>query len=165
MKIKLTIATLSIACACSSMPGASFAAGGPLGIDSRLDLDEHGIWTRNNQRTLKYLTVGAVFTGALIKGSDPRTGRTFWQSTDSLLLGQAGYLVLSNALRRQRPSTTNSPNQWFKSGGHSFPSGEVTAISSAITPFVLKYGAKYHSVYALKLLPHYDSAARMKSQG
>lgn len=69
--MKLTIATLSIPCPCSSMPGASFAAGGPLGLDSRLNLPEHGIWNRNVQRTLEYLTVGAVFTGALIEGTTP----------------------------------------------------------------------------------------------
>ncbi|MDB5759648.1 MAG: phosphatase family protein [Burkholderia sp.] len=164
MKIKLAITTLSLAGACWSLPGASFAAGGPLGIDSRLNLDEHGIWNRNNQRTVEYLTVGAVFAGALLEGSDSRLGRTFWQSTDSILLGQAGYLVLNNTFRRQRPSTTDSPNQWFKSGGHSFPSGEVTAISSAITPFVLEYGPEHPSVYALELLPLYDAMARMKSQ-
>jgi undecaprenyl-diphosphatase len=164
MKIRLTITTLSLACACWWTPGASFAGGGPLGIDTRLNLDEHGIWNRNNQRRLEYLTVGGVFAGALIEGSDSRLGSTFWQSTDAILLGQAGYLVLNNTLRRQRPSTTDSPNQWFKSGGHSFPSGEVTAISSAITPFVLEYGLEHPSVFALELLPLYDSIARMKSQ-
>jgi hypothetical protein len=33
--------------------GASLAGGGPLGVDSQLNLDEHGIWNRNNQRTLE----------------------------------------------------------------------------------------------------------------
>jgi hypothetical protein len=58
----------------------------------------------------------------------------------------------------------DSPNERFKGGGHSFPSGDVTAISSAITPFVLEYGPEHPSVYAPELLPLYDSMARMKSQ-
>ena len=43
--------------------GASFVAGGFLGIDSRLNLDEHGIWNRNNQRTVEYLTVDTALAG------------------------------------------------------------------------------------------------------
>ena len=145
-------------------PSIVLAGGGPLGIDSRLNLNEQGIWKRNNQRTLEQLVVGSVIAGAFWEGSESRLGRTFWQSTDSFILGQAGYLALNNTFRRQRPSQSNDPNQWFKSGGHSFPSGEVTAISSAITPLVLDYGPEHPQVYALELLPLYDAAARMKAQ-
>ena len=164
MHIKLIISTLSLASACMWMADLSFAGGGPLSIDLRLNMDEQGIWKRSNQRTLEYLTVGSVIAGALWEGSESRLGKTFWQSTDSYLFGQVGYLALNNTFHRQRPSQTDDPNQWFKSGGHSFPSGEVTAISSAITPFVLEYGAEHPSVYALELLPLYDSIARMKSR-
>lgn len=145
-------------------PGLAFAGGGPLGIDSRLNLNEQGIWKRSNQRALEGIVVGTAIAGALWEGSESRLGKTFWQSTDSILLGQAGYLVLNNTFRRERPSQTDDPGRWFKSGGHSFPSGEVTAISSAITPFVLEYGPDHPQVYALELLPLYDSLARMKSQ-
>jgi undecaprenyl-diphosphatase len=106
----------------------------------------------------------AKFAGALWEGSESRLGKTFWQSTDAYLFGQVAYLALNNTFRRERPSQTDDPNQWFKSGGHSFPSDEVTAVSSAITPFVLEYGAEHPSVYALELLPLYDSIARMKSR-
>jgi membrane-associated phospholipid phosphatase len=164
MCIKFALRRLTLACACLSASGAVLAAGGPLGIDTRLNRDEQGIWRRSNQMAVEYLAVGSVLAGALWEGSETRLGKTFWQATDSVLLGQAGYLVLNNALRRQRPSAANDPNQWFKSGGHSFPSGEVTAISSAVTPFVLEYGQEHPAVYGLELLPLYDAIARMKSQ-
>jgi hypothetical protein len=164
MHINKWISILVFACAGFAMPGTTFAGGGPLGIDHRLNLDEQGIWQRSNQRALEGLVVGGVIAGALWEGSESRLGKTFWQATDSIIIGQAGYLVLNNTFRRQRPSQTNDPNQWFKSGGHSFPSGEVTAISSAITPFVLEYGTEHPQVYALELLPLYDAIARMKSQ-
>lgn len=164
MHVKQLIPILSLSSACMWMPGLAVAGGGPLGIDSRLNPDEQGIWKRSNQRTLEYLTIGSVIAGALWEGSESRLGKTFWQSTDSFLLGQAGYLALNNTFRRQRPSQTEDPNQWRRSGGHSFPSGEVTAITSAITPLVLEYGAERPSVYALELLPLYDSIARMKSR-
>ncbi|MDB5823110.1 MAG: hypothetical protein JWR21_1814 [Herminiimonas sp.] len=165
MTSKRQVAALAFACIGMVEPASVLAGGGPLGIDSRLNLDEHGIWKRSNQKALQGLAIGGVLAGSLWEGSDSRLGRTFWQSTDSLLVGAAGYLVLNNTFRRQRPSRTDDPNQWFKSGGHSFPSGEVTAISSAVTPFVLEYGPERPAVYALELLPLYDSIARMKSRG
>ncbi|TFW08147.1 phosphatase PAP2 family protein [Oxalobacteraceae bacterium OM1] len=148
-----------------TISAVAFAGGGPLGIDHRVNLDEQGIWKRSNQRGLEALAIGVPIAGALWEGSDSRLGKTYWQATDSLLLGGAGYLVLNNTFRRLRPSQTDSPNDWFKSGGHSFPSGEVTAVSSAVTPFVLEYGKDDHAAYALELLPLYDAVARVKSQG
>jgi hypothetical protein len=162
--IKTRIAAWSLALAGMAAPGLAFAGGGPLGIDSRLNLNQQGIWKRSNQRALEDIVVGTAIAGALWEGSESRLGKTFWQSTDSILIGQAGYLVLNNTFRRERPSQTDDPGRWFKSGGHSFPSGEVTAISSAITPFVLEYGADHPQAYALELLPLYDGLARMKSQ-
>jgi hypothetical protein len=132
--------SLAFLCLCLSAPGLALARGGPQGIDTRLNRDEQGIWRRSNRLAVEYLTVGSVLDGALWKGSEIRLGKTFWRATDSILLEQAGYLMLNNTFRRQRPSATDDPNQWFKSGGQSFPSGEVTAISSALTPFVLEYG-------------------------
>ena len=143
----------------------AIAGGGPLGIDSKLNYDNHGIWKRSNQTALLALVVGGEIAGALWEGSDSRLGKTFWQSIDATLVGGAGYLVLNNTFRRQRPSQTDDPNQWFKSGGHSFPSNEVTVISAAITPFVFEYGAEHPAVYALELLPLYMAEARMKVQG
>jgi undecaprenyl-diphosphatase len=140
-----------------------FAGGGPLGIDSQVSGNATGIWSRSNQKALQDIVVIGVVGGALWEGADSRFGRTLWQSTDSMLLGELGYAVLNNSFRRLRPSQTSDPNQWFKSGGHSFPSGEVTTIASAVTPFVLEYGPDHPAAYALELLPAYDAVARVKS--
>ncbi|MDB5825095.1 MAG: hypothetical protein JWR21_3799 [Herminiimonas sp.] len=164
MRVSTQIAILSFSCIGALAPVPVLAGGGPLGIDTRLNQDDQGIWKRSNQKALEALVVGGVIAGSLWEGSDSRIGRTFWQSTDSLIVGSAGYLVLNNTFRRLRPSQTDDPNQWFKSGGHSFPSGEVTAISAAITPFVLEYGRERPAVYSLEFLPLYDSIARMKSR-
>jgi undecaprenyl-diphosphatase len=73
--------------------------------------------------------------------------------------------VAKAVFSRARPREGNDPNQWFKGRGHqSFPSGDVTFVSAAITPFVLEYGRDHPAVYALALLPAYDAIARMKSQ-
>jgi membrane-associated phospholipid phosphatase len=162
MHIKARVAAFSFALVgCTNF---AYAGGGPLGIDSRLDYDNHGVWKRSNQTALQAIVIGGVVAGALWEGSDSRLGKTFWQSIDASLVGGAGYLVLNNTFRRERPNQTDDPNRWFKGGGHSFPSGEVTAISAAITPFVLEYGPEHPGVYALELLPLYDSIARMKVQ-
>jgi membrane-associated phospholipid phosphatase len=143
--------------------GCALAGGGPLGIDSEVSRNATGIWSRGNQKALHDIVIVGTLGGALWEGLDTRLGRTFWQSTDSMLLGQVGYAVLNNSLRRLRPDQTTDPNQWFKSGGHSFPSGEVTTIASAVTPFVFEYGGDHPAVYALELLPAYDAVARVKS--
>lgn len=155
---------LGLALAVFTHINPAHAGGGPLGIDSRPDFNEQGIWSRGKQRAVERLVVGGAIAGALWEGSDSRMGKTFWQSVDSYILGQAGYAVLNSSFRRLRPSQTDDPNQWFKSGGHSFPSGEVTAISSVVTPFVLEYRSDHPAVYALEILPLYDAIARMKSR-
>lgn len=61
---------------------------------------------------------------------------------------------------------SDNPDLWFQGKGHySFPSGEVTFVTAAITPFVLEYGEDHPAVYALELLPVYDAIARMKVSG
>jgi undecaprenyl-diphosphatase len=68
------------------------------------------------------------------------------------------------AFARSRPSQSSDPNQWFQGRGHnSFPSGEVMEITTAVTPYILEYGAEHPAVWALELLPVYDSIARVKS--
>lgn len=143
----------------------SIAAGGPLGIDYRLSYDNQGIWKRSNQKILQALVIGGEIGGAFWEGHDSRLGKTFWQSLDASVVGGTGYLVSNLSFRRLRPSETDDPNQWFKSGGRSFPSGEVTAVTSAITPFVLEYGQDHPAVYGLEVLPLYDAVARMKVWG
>lgn len=140
-------------------------ADGPLGFDHRLNFDNSGIWSRNNQKTLEMGSAALVIGGALWEGNDTRLGQTFWKSTESMLMGdalaQAGKLVF----RRQRPIDGNDPNAWFKSSSNkSFPSGEVTHITAIVTPFIAEYGQDHPAVWALAALPLYDGLARMKSQ-
>jgi PAP2 superfamily protein len=147
------------------LPFGAHCAGGPFGIDHRLNYDDSGIWKRRNQQVLEDATAAVVIGGALWLGDENRLGHAYWQATDSLVLASASAAVLKLAFSRARPAQTDSPNAWFEGSGHkSFPSGEVTAISSAITPFVLEYGAEHPAVYALEILPIYDAIARVKVQ-
>jgi membrane-associated phospholipid phosphatase len=154
--------TVALACAIGA-PVASLAGGGPFGIDSEVSGQATGIWSRGNQKALQTAVVAGVIGGALWEGSETRLGRTLWQSTDAVLLGEVGHTALNLAFGRLRPSQTTDPDQWFKSRGHSFPSGEVTMIAAAVTPIVLEYGPDHPAVYALELLPAYDAVARVRS--
>ena len=143
--------------------GTAHAGGGFLGIDHRLNYDNSGIWKRRNQLVLQDVTPLIVLAGALWEGDDTRFGHASWQALDSMLIGSVAAAGMKLAFSRSRPSQTDDPNQWFKGHGHnSFPSGEVMEITTAVTPFILEYGAEHPAVYALELLPLYDAAARVK---
>jgi membrane-associated phospholipid phosphatase len=144
----------------------AFAAGGPLGIDHRLGEDgATGIWSRRNQNVLQGVTPLVVIAGALWEGDDTRYGHTSWQAVDSLVIGAVTTVGMKLAFGRARPSQTDDPNRWFQGSGHnSFPSGEVMEITTAVTPFILEYGADHPAVWALELLPAYDAVARVKSR-
>lgn len=140
-------------------------ADGPFGIDHRLNFDNSGIWSRSNQKNLEMGSAALVVGGALWEGNDTRLGKTFWKTTESMLMGdalaQAGKLVF----RRQRPIDGNDPSAWFNSSSNkSFPSGEVTHITAIVTPFIAEYGQDHPAIWALAALPLYDGMARMKSQ-
>ena len=63
----------------------------------------------------------------------------------------------------ERPSQTDNPNEFFKRTQYkSFPSGEVSAVAGAVTPFVVVYGHDHPAAYALEVLPLCDAIARMK---
>ena len=145
--------------------GSVHAGGGPLGIDHILSYDNSGIWKRSNQQALIYTLIGGEVTGALWLGGEDRLGKTFWQAIDSSALGAVSSEAMKHIFTRARPDQSNNPNLWFQGGSHySFPSGEVTAVTAITTPFVLEYAHDYPAVYALLLLPAYDSIARMKIQ-
>ncbi|SEN18475.1 PAP2 superfamily protein [Luteibacter sp. UNCMF331Sha3.1] len=151
------------ACLIFSLPLAAIAGGGPLGIDHRVSYDNHGIWKRTYQERLLYGSVLAVGAGALVFGADDDVGDTFWRSTDAMVITAAATTTMKYAFRRERPSDTDSPDRWFRSGSaRSFPSGEVAALSAAVVPFIVKYSDDYPVVYALALLPAYDAVARVK---
>lgn len=160
----LYLIPLSIAIAALSTP-AAHAGGGPFGIDHRLSYDDAGIWKRRNQWLVQDAAGLVVLGAALSEGDQTRLGHASWQSIDSILVGITSAAVLKLAFSRARPAQTDNPNEWFKGRGHnSFPSGEVTAITSAVTPFVLEYGKEYPIVYSLVLLPAYVAVARVKAQ-
>jgi membrane-associated phospholipid phosphatase len=146
--------------------GAVHAGGGLLGIDHRLHYDNSGIWKRGNQTALIYGTVATVGIGALAFGDNDKLGDTLWRSVDALAVSSLASTAMKYTFQRERPSQTSDPNRFF-AGTHaqSFPSGEVTAISAAVTPFMAAYGPDHPAVYALALLPAYDAVARMKVRG
>ena len=161
MRLKSILLTI----ACIS-PGLAFAGGGPLGIDHRLSYDDSGIWKRSDQTGLLGLMIAGELAGGVWEGGETRLGKTYWQAIDSSLLAGLSAQGLKYAFTRARPSQTDNPNLWNQGSGHySFPSGEVTAVSAIVTPFVLEYRADTPAVYALEVLPLYDAIARMKVQG
>jgi PAP2 superfamily len=142
------------------------AGGGPFGIDHEWSYDNSGIWARPKQEALEYGMIAFEVGGALWEGGDTRFGRTLWQSIDSSAASGLAALALKYATSRVRPiDSGGDPNLWFKGhGNQSFPSGEVTLVSSGVTPLVLEYRHDDPWVYALELLPLYDGIARMKVQ-
>jgi undecaprenyl-diphosphatase len=135
------------------------------GIDHRVTYDDSGIWARSNQQALINGLIAAVGVGALWEGGESRLGKTFWQSVDAGVVSGVAATGLKYAFSRERPSQTDDPNRWFTGNGQSFPSGEVTTVSALVTPFVLEYRHDNPAVYALELLPVYDSIARVKTWG
>lgn len=145
--------------------GGSQAADGPFGIDHRLPYDNAGIWQRRNQLLLQDGAIVLVVAGALWEGDDTRVGHTFWQSVDSMALGAVTSEGMKYVFSRSRPAQSDDPNRWFQGRGNkSFPSGEVMAVTTAITPFVLEYGSEHPGIWALEILPLYDAVARVKVQ-
>jgi len=142
------------------------AAGGPLGIDHKLHYDNHGIWKRSTQIDLQYAMIATILGGSITLGDQNKLGDTFWRSMDAVAFSAIGSVALKMTFQRKRPSQTDNPNEFFKGIKYqSFPSGEVTAISAAVTPFMLRYGHDHPAVYALAALPVYDAIARMKTHG
>ena len=152
-----------IALLCS---GFARAAGGPLGIDHTMTYDNDGIIQRRVQLAVEDLTLATIVAGALWEGGHNRLGKTYWKALDASGLGAVSSTVLKEAFTRSRPTQSSNPNLWFQGKGHySFPSGEVTFVTAAITPFVLEYGHDHPGVYALEALPLYDAIARLKVAG
>lgn len=161
MSLKPWVCLLALGTSASAV-----ASGGPLGIDHRLHYQNSGIWKRSYQNILAYGTGATIFGGALLLGDDSKLGDTFWRSADAVVLGSLTTDGLKLAFQRKRPIDTSDPDD-FRSGkkNKSFPSGEVTLISAAVTPFIVNYREEYPAVYALALLPAYDAVARLKVRG
>jgi undecaprenyl-diphosphatase len=138
------------------------------GVDHLVPYADSGIWARRNQEILEYGLIAVTVGGALWEGGETRLGKTFWTSVDSSVAAGLVAQVMKHAFSRVRPRDSGpggNPNLWFQGGGNeSFPSGEVTEVSSIVTPFMLEYGHDHPGVYALALLPVYDAIARVKVQ-
>lgn len=157
------LALAFLLCAASTL---ARAGGGPLGIDRRLTYDNDGLVSRKMQFALEGAAAFALAGGALWEGGESRLGRTFWQSIDASAGGALAAGAMKVAFSRSRPVQSSDPNLWFQGSGHySFPSGEVTFMAAAVTPFVLEYGREHPAAYALELLPAFDALARMKVGG
>lgn len=159
-------AGLLFICLFAAAPMQAVAASGPFGIDHLVHYDNSGIWARNNQKIFMGATILTVVGGSLALGDQDKLGDTFWRSLDSMAVSSAISQAAKWTFQRERPSQTSDPNKWFQGTGYqSFPSGEVTAITGAVTPFVVAYGHDHPAVYALELLPLYDAVARVKVHG
>ncbi|TAK84153.1 MAG: phosphatase PAP2 family protein [Betaproteobacteria bacterium] len=144
----------------------AFGAGGPLGIDHNVTLDNDGVTLRRFQLWVEDGVVLGLGMGALWYGGESRIGNTYWRAVDAAVLGGIASTALKYTFTRARPIETHKPNDWFQGKGHySFPSGEVTLMSAAVTPFILEYKNDHPSVWALELLPAYDAVARLKVGG
>jgi len=157
----LRYARLALGCIALAAPLLSRADG----IDHKVNYDHSSMYKRSTLDAVEGLTFVTVLGGALWEGGQERLGKTYWQTLDSMALGAVGSTALKYAFTRARPSQTDDPGKWFQGSGHySFPSGEVTYASAAVTPFVLEYGRENPWVYGLELLPAYVAVARVKTQ-
>jgi len=144
----------------------SQAGGGPFLIDYPVTYDDSGIWNRSDQQLLMNATILTVVGGSFLLGDQDKLGDTFWRSLDSMALSAVVAQGSKLVFQRKRPSQTDDPNEFFKGTQYeSFPSGEVSAIAGAVTPFVVQYGREHPAVYALEVLPLYDAIARVKVHG
>jgi membrane-associated phospholipid phosphatase len=142
------------------------AAGGPLGIDHRINKDdEGGFWARDVQRGIFYGLIGASVGGALIEGTETRPGLTFWRAAESGGISLLSAEVLKRVFTRPRPSQINDPDLWFQGNSYqSYPSGETALAMAVVTPFILEYAHDQPAVWALATIPTYVAIARLKSQ-
>src|SRR4029077_8671010 len=106
------------------------------GIDHEWTYDDSGPWKRSYQQILEYGLIGGEVIGGLWEGGETRFGHTLWTSIDSSVAAGIVAQVMKVTFSRVRPrDSNNDPNLWFKGNGNeSFPSGEVTAVSSIVTP-------------------------------
>ena len=141
------------------------AASGASGFDHRLNRDESGIWSRDNQEILRLALIGAVLGGSVVEGTESRLGLTFWRATEAATIEMASVALLKRGFSRARPRQGNDPDLWFQGRGYqSFPSDEVALAAAVVTPLIREYGPDHPAVWSLSLIPTYVGIARMKSQ-
>ncbi len=146
----------------------SLACGGPIGIDCRIPYDNAGIWYRPAQIGVLNGMIAGEIIGGLWEGGDTKLGKTFWQSIDASAANGVSMLLLKESFRRERPLATDNPDLFFQGTNgwsSSFPSSDVSAIASMVSPFIFEYHDEHPSVYFLEALPAWDAMARMKTWG
>jgi membrane-associated phospholipid phosphatase len=144
------------------LPGAP-RAGGVFPVDHTVTTSSSGIWARKYTLGLEYGVIATEAVGAVWLGGESELGKTFWQTIDASVFGSATAQAMKYTFRRERPSQSNNPNEWFKGGNNqSFPSGEVTLQASFVTPFIVNYAERNPWIWALEILPAYDAVARVK---
>jgi hypothetical protein len=143
----------------------AIAAGGPLGIDHELSLDQSGIWARKYQTGIEYGVIAVEVGGALWLGNESELGHVLWQTLDASVISGIAAEALKRTFSRARPDQGEGPNKWFQGGCcESFPSGEVTLQASFVTPIIVHYAKENPWIWTLEALPIYDSIARLKSR-
>jgi len=133
-------------------------------IDQRVSEDNNGVWAVAKSPDFPAGLTAAAALGAFWEGGNDRLGKTLWQCLDADALSGITVQAMKLTFQRERPSQTGDPNEWFK-GPHSqsFPSGDVSTVSSLVTPLILEYHDDHPAIYALAALPVFDMAARMKA--
>jgi len=161
--MKMTMAVRRIAASSLALAATMVHAGG---IDHRIAYDNSGIWNHNVElAVMDTMIVGEIGCGVW-EGGQSLPGKTCWQAIDSSAVSAVFAQASKFIFTRSRPSQTDNPSLWFQgSGNYSFPSGEVTAVTSIVTPFILQYGHDYPAIFALALLPVYSGVARIKERG
>lgn len=135
-------------------------------FDHRVGYDNSGIWNHNVVLAIQNTLIVGELGFGVYEGGESRIGRTNWQAIDATaggaIIAQAGKYIFT----RSRPSQTDDPHLWFQGkGNYSFPSGEVTTVTSLVTPFILEYAKEYPLTYALAAVPLYVGVARVKEWG
>jgi undecaprenyl-diphosphatase len=136
-----------------------------LGFDHFDEREDTGVWRRSNQKAVASLLFVGVVGTAVWQGTDTELGRTSWQAIDATLATAATTEAMKRVFGRPRPAQDPDPGHWFRgSRYHSFPSGDVAMVASAVTPYILAYHEEQPAVWALAALPVYMGYARMTSQ-
>jgi PAP2 superfamily len=141
------------------------AHGGVLGLDRCDEFEASGIYSRSNQKRADFIVVAGTLGFALWNGTETASGRTAWQSLDSMVTTAVATEVMKNVFQRPRPSQSDDPDLWRQGAGHkSFPSGEVAMMAAFVTPIIIDHRQDTPAVWALAALPAYMARARLASQ-
>lgn len=154
-------ARVGLAVCCLALPGLARPWADL--IDKPAAEDRTGFWAAFPTPWFPATLIGVTLGGAVWEGDRSRLGRTLWQSLDAVAMAGAATQGLKMTFTRARPYQTGDPHDWFMGPGHaSFPSGDVSATASLVTPLIMEYGRDDWWVWGLVALPACDMVARVK---